>query len=80
MYYVYLIVVGKATYLGYSANLRARLQAHKKRWGPEVRLVYYEAYAAREDALRREAALKRSGNARRWLKARAQASLQGGEK
>jgi putative endonuclease len=61
-------------YIGYSANLRKRIQEHKEGFsfatsfrGP-WRLIYYEAYLNQEDALGRERYLK-SGSGRRFLKA-----------
>jgi putative endonuclease len=61
-------------YIGFSTNLRARLRQHQKgesfataRRGP-WKLIYYEAYLNREDALGRERYLK-SGSGRRFLRA-----------
>jgi putative endonuclease len=58
-------------YIGLSTNLRARLRQHQdgknfttKSRGP-WKLIYYEAYAEREDAERREKLLK-SGAGRRF--------------
>jgi putative endonuclease len=59
-------------YIGYSANLRKRLQEHKQGSafatsfrGP-WKLIYYEAYLNQNDALGRERYLK-SGSGRRFL-------------
>jgi putative endonuclease len=61
-------------YIGYSVNLRKRIQEHKQGLafatsfrGP-WRLIYYEAYLNQHDALGREKYLK-SGSGRRFLKA-----------
>ena len=66
MYYVYLIVSEDGRkYIGYTANLRARIEDHnsgsvKSTKGRKWKLVYYEAYARYEDARRRERNLKKS--------------------
>ena len=81
MYYVYVLVSEEGkTYLGYTSDLKRRLQEHnegKNRWtrGHRWRLVYYEAYASNTDARRRERNLKRSGQARRWLRERIRESV-----
>ena len=76
MHYVYVIrsLKDSGFYIGYSVNLRKRIQEHKERFsfatsfrGP-WRLIYYEAYLNQEDALGRERYLK-SGSGRRFLKA-----------
>jgi putative endonuclease len=61
-------------YIGYSANLRKRFTQHiqgsafaTSYRGP-WKLIYYEAYLERDDALGRERYLK-SGAGRRFLKA-----------
>lgn len=61
-------------YVGYSANLRKRFSEHvgggffaTSHRGP-WKLIYYEAYLERDDALGRERYLK-SGSGRRFLKA-----------
>jgi len=76
MHYVYILrsVKDGGFYIGYSANLRTRFDEHangesfstsyRRPW----RLIYYEAYLNREDALGREKYLK-SGSGRRFLKA-----------
>ena len=76
MHYVYLLRSNEddGFYIGYSANLRKRIAEHAAGTafatsyrGP-WKLIYYEAYLAREDALGRECYLK-SGRGRRFLKA-----------
>ncbi|RJQ35797.1 GIY-YIG nuclease family protein [Candidatus Parcubacteria bacterium] len=76
MYYVYLLENknDKSWYIGYSANLKQRVERHKK--GDGIRttarkenweLTYYEAYKNEQDAKGRERFLK-SGSGRRYLK------------
>jgi putative endonuclease len=76
MFYVYVLrsLSDSGFYIGFSTNLRARLRQHQdgeslatKSRGP-WKLVYYEAYLNREDALGREKYLK-SGSGRRFLRA-----------
>jgi putative endonuclease len=74
MFYVYVLrsEVDSGFYIGYTNNLRTRLAqhragesfatAHRKPW----KLIYYEAYLNRDDALGRERYLK-SGAGRRFL-------------
>lgn len=76
MYYVYLLQNehDKTWYIGQTENLRERLNEHntgkggrttkrKKDW----KLIYYEAYLEKQDALGREKFLK-SGSGRTYLK------------
>ena len=76
MFYVYVLrsESDSGFYIGYSTNLRIRLRQHDageslatSRRGP-WKLIYYEAYLERDDALGRERYLK-SGTGRRFLKA-----------
>jgi len=75
MFYVYTLESSKdgSWYIGYSENSRRRIKSHndglvsstqKKR---PLRLIYYEAYLNKYDALGRETFLK-SGAGRRYLK------------
>lgn len=72
MYYVYLVCRKRdfQWYVGYTSDLRARIQAHNQ---PETLLegkfdlIYYEAYLHKLDAIRRECFLK-SGSGRDFLK------------
>jgi putative endonuclease len=66
MHYVYVLrsLKDSGFYIGYSVNLRKRIQEHKEGFsfatsfrGP-WRLIYYEAYLNQEDALGRERYLK----------------------
>jgi putative endonuclease len=75
MFYVYVMQseTDWGLYIGFSADLRRRLAAHKEGLalatsfrGP-WRLIYYEAYIDQEDALGRERYLKSRGG-RRFLK------------
>ena len=86
MHCVYVLVneTGRL-YYGLTSDLRARVNAHnsgrnKSTRGHEWQLVYFEAFASQVDARRRERQLKRSGQARRWLKERIQGSLDCGGK
>jgi len=76
MHYVYLMECAddKSWYIGYSANLRQRIDRHQKGDGARTTarkkhwlLVYYEAYKNEEDARGRERFLK-SGAGRKYLK------------
>ena len=81
MYYVYLLVSDdNRTYTGFTSDLKRRIREHNsdksgytrgKRW----HLAYYEAYASKIDAMRRERRLK-DGRARRQLRDRISESLQ----
>jgi putative endonuclease len=81
MYFVYLLVSDdNRTYTGYTTDLRQRLRDHNARksgytGGKKWHLVYYEAYASKEDAVRRERRLK-DGRARRQLRLRVSKCLQ----
>jgi putative endonuclease len=75
MYYVYVLLSLKDAklYTGYSCDLRRRIREHysgasaaTKNRRP-LKLIYYEAYLAREEAMRRERYLK-GGNGRGQLK------------
>lgn len=76
MFYVYVLENqdDKSLYIGYSANLKQRIADHlngkggrttklKQNW----RLIYYEAYIEKEDAVGREKFLK-GGFGRKYLK------------
>ncbi len=75
MYYVYVLVEQRTgdTYIGYSSDLKQRLEMHRKSKGAllthngEWQLVYYEAYFNKQDAMARERKLKYHGNARKHL-------------
>jgi putative endonuclease len=82
MHYVYVVRSGKdgGFYIGYSANLRKRIDQHvtgeafaKSYRGP-WKLIYYEAYLEQADALGPERYLK-SGAGRKFLKTHLRHSL-----
>ena len=70
MYYVYILksFKDKKLYIGYTANLRARLAEHIRgnvdstKHRRPFKLIYYEAYANEEDAKKREKSFKHSGS------------------
>lgn len=81
MYYVYaLLLKNNDLYIGYTDDLKKRLYFHQqgksKFTKPHrpVKLVYYEAYLAKEDATKREYYLKTSQQ-RELLKERLKNSL-----
>ena len=75
MYYVYLLQsqVDRGWYIGYTADLRRRLQEHNRGDTESIQsrrpfvLIYYEAYLNQKDATGRERFLK-SGSGHRFLK------------
>ena len=78
MTYVYLLQSPKTKqiYIGFTEDLKRRFNEHQqiqkhKGW----RLIYYEAYLRREDAVEREQMLKHYGNAKQSLLQRLDASL-----
>ena len=83
MYYVYVIVedTRQEKYVGFSTNLKARLNQHNSGTGAKYtkcgkwRLVYYEAFADEGDARTRERRLKHDGRARYQLYVRIKKSL-----
>ncbi len=78
MFYVYTLVNSKGEiYIGQTSDLEMRLRQHndpdckltmhtKRRAGP-WKLVYYETFETRAEAMRREKQLK-SGKGREWIK------------
>jgi putative endonuclease len=75
MYYVYLLENqnDRSWYIGYSADLKHRISEHQNGYGCRTtslknnwKLVYYEAYIEKMDAIGREKFLK-SGSGRRYL-------------
>ena len=73
MYYVYVLISedGKK-YIGYTSNLKERVETHNRGGSKYTRtrewqLVYYEAYLSKKDALLREKRLKQDGRAKRAL-------------
>jgi len=84
MHYVYTLKseYDHELYIGRTNDLKRRLKEHNNNesFATSFRtprtLRYYEAYADERDAVRREKALKRRGNALRFLKERVFFSLQ----
>lgn len=83
MYYVYILKFEKSEelYIGYTHNLKERIEQHRKGLSKftknkgNFRLIYYEAYLSREDAIEREKQLKYQGQAIGQLKRRIRKSL-----
>ena len=67
---------GKKIYIGYSSDLKKRLESHNQGKGTATkyarpwRLVYYEAYSSKSLAMDREHKLKQRGRAIQELKKR----------
>ncbi len=81
MYYVYILLNDGKTYTGYTDDLKRRMSEHKQgdgytKRGSSWKLCYYEAFASKKDAFRREKALKQSGQSRRWLNERIKESIE----
>ena len=81
MYYVYVLQseAGEA-YIGKTGDLKRRMREHNTGCNTSTRhatwrLVYYEAYANKADADRRERRLKDDGRARYQLMRRIRASI-----
>jgi putative endonuclease len=82
MHYVYLLKdrFGKL-YIGYTSNLKKRLQEHARGKSKylslrrPVKLIYYEAYLSEIDARERERKLKKFKNIYSGLKSRLKNSL-----
>ena len=77
MYYVYILKhpTENRIYIGFSTDLRARMQDHQsvhRDW----KLAYYEAYASEAEARERERRLKDYGNVKQLLRKRIMRSLQ----
>jgi putative endonuclease len=81
MYYVYVLMSDKGEhYTGRTSNLRKRVSDHNcgnnvSTRGRQWSLVYYEAYASIDDAMRREQRLK-DGRAKKELFKRIEHSLE----
>lgn len=69
-YYVYMLENKKNIYIGYTDDLRRRLQEHNRKksiftkYGAPWKLIHYEAYRNIGDAKRREKYLKTSQGSR----------------
>ncbi len=75
MYYVYVLEDQKDQifYIGFTENLKQRIEEHQEKRGGRTtrlkdswRLIYYESYLSKDDALGREKFLK-GGSGRRYL-------------
>ena len=71
MYYVYVLLSqNQDFYVGYTSDLKRRVREHnsdlnKSTKGRKWKLVYYEAYVSKVDALDRERKIKERGQAKR---------------
>ena len=72
MSYVYVLIdpASQEIYIGFSNDLRRRIDEHSGSVHRGWKLIYYEAYHSEQDARRRERRLKDHGNAVRQLKDR----------
>lgn len=82
MHYVYVLkCADNQLYIGYTHDLRERLNQHLQGWSQATKsrlpvvLVYYESYRDREDAQQREKSLKQFGQSYRHLKERIRGSI-----
>jgi len=83
MFYVYILKSkkDKKLYIGYTNDLRKRLQEHNKginiatKHRVPLELVYYESYKSSSDAKHRETSLKRFSQSYTGLKKRIKNSL-----
>ncbi len=75
MYYVYVLECqqDKSWYIGYAHDLERRIKDHQRGYGCRTtsmkknwKLIYYEAYLEKQDAIGREKFLK-SGSGRKYL-------------
>ena len=84
MFFVYILKSkkDKNLYIGYTSDLRKRFKEHNLGLVKSTKskmpwyLVYYEAYASRQDAIKREENLKLRAKALRQLKNRIKISLE----
>ena len=80
MYYVYaLLLKNRDVYIGYSSDLKARIEQHKSNMVKSTRykepkLIYYEAFKSHKDAVTREKKLKQ-GQSKRHLMNRIEDSI-----
>ena len=78
MFYVYVLQSPRENqiYIGFTSDLRRRYKEHQNlQRHKEWKLIYYEAYLNREDAMTRERKLKSYGAALHGLKRRISRSL-----
>jgi putative endonuclease len=80
MHYVYILLLsGKYLYVGRTDDLKRRINEHlrgktRSTRGREPRLIFYEAYAVKQDAIDRELFLK-TGDGRQQVKKQLQHTL-----
>lgn len=77
MFYVYVLVMSNGQfYIGFTPNLKDRIQKHKEgnvfttKKYLSIKLIYYECYLSKKDALNREYKIKRFGSSWGHLKKR----------
>ncbi len=78
MFYIYLLKSPKTEqiYVGFTTDLKRRFLEHQKLQRHKGwKLIYYEAYLNREDAMERERKLKSYGSSLQKLKLQIQRSL-----
>ena len=68
-------------YIGYTSDLRKRINEHKNKLVQSTKyghysLVYYEAYVGRSYAMKRERVLKHHGSVKNYLIKRIEESLE----
>ena len=78
MYFVYMLVAMKLdkviSYVGYTNNLEKRIDTHNKGKGAKFtrgnkwRLIYYEIFSDKSNALKREYSLKKDRKLRNYIK------------
>ena len=83
MHYVYVLInESGGKYVGYTSDLRRRFKEHREgksrytKGHTNWKLCYYEAFADKGDAIKRERALKQSSQSRRWLYERISKSIE----
>ena len=72
MYYVYILENKEGNkYIGYTNNLKVRLEQHNTNKGAKYtknskwEIAYIEGYRTQEQAMKREKSIKKSGSARK---------------
>ena len=78
MYFVYMLIAKRSdkniSYVGYTNNLKTRIIAHNKGKGAKFtrgnkwRLIYYEVFSNKTNALKREYSLKKDRKLRNYIK------------
>ena len=78
MYFVYMLATRKLdkfiSYVGYTNNLKRRLKAHNNGKGAKFtrgnkwKLIYYEIFSNKKNALKREYSLKKDRKLRNYIK------------